>query len=88
MRNVIHTDEWHRNLLRETGICTLSDIPDNILMWSHYAEFHRGFVVGFRVNWNNMDHTHPHSAGLNLITQEVTYSEHRPEVMFASDNSI
>ena len=87
MRKVIHTDEWHRNLLVGTGICSLSDIPDNILMWSHYAEFHRGFVVGFRVNWNEMDPTRLHSAGLNLITQEVTYSKHRPEVMFASDSN-
>jgi len=31
------------------SICCLSSDPSNILMWSHYAEFHSGFVVEFRV---------------------------------------
>lgn len=31
------------------GICCLSSDPLNILMWSHYAEFHSGFVVEFKV---------------------------------------
>lgn len=26
---------------------SLSKIPDNLLMWSHYADSHKGFVVGF-----------------------------------------
>ncbi|HIF9075994.1 TPA: DUF2971 domain-containing protein [Photobacterium damselae] len=29
------------------GICCLSSICDNILMWSHYADNHRGFIVEF-----------------------------------------
>jgi Protein of unknown function (DUF2971) len=28
-------------------ILSLSKICDNILMWSHYADSHRGFVIGF-----------------------------------------
>lgn len=31
-------------------ICSLSKIPDNELMWSHYAEGHRGVVVGVEVD--------------------------------------
>ncbi|MCH8029197.1 MAG: DUF2971 domain-containing protein [Candidatus Dadabacteria bacterium] len=29
------------------GICTLSEIADNIPMWSHYADHHKGICVGF-----------------------------------------
>lgn len=49
---------WHPNMLqKETkeeilkwdsliGLFSLSEIPDNILMWSHYSFNHSGFVVG------------------------------------------
>jgi hypothetical protein len=34
---------------RETqiGIFSLSEIEDNILMWAHYSDAHKGFCVGF-----------------------------------------
>jgi len=32
------------------GLLSLSEKRDDILMWSHYSDFHRGFVVGLRVN--------------------------------------
>jgi len=56
------TDEmtlWHPdNLMKETqeqlekwdsiiGLFSLSAVPNNILMWSHYSYNHTGFVVGF-----------------------------------------
>lgn len=34
------------------GILCLAEAPDNLLMWAHYADCHRGFVVQF-------DDTHP-----------------------------
>ena len=56
------TDEktlWHPDkLLKERpeqlekwnsiiGLFSLSSVPDNILMWSHYSFNHTGFVIGF-----------------------------------------
>jgi len=32
------------------GLFSLSSVPDNILMWSHYSFNHTGFVVGFDTN--------------------------------------
>ena len=29
------------------GLLSLSEKEDDILMWSHYSDFHKGFVVGF-----------------------------------------
>jgi hypothetical protein len=34
------------------GILSLSETHDNLLMWAHYADHHRGFVIQF-------DETHP-----------------------------
>ncbi|MHA6249397.1 DUF2971 domain-containing protein [Pontibacter sp. CAU 1760] len=32
------------------GLVSLSEKKDDILMWSHYSEFHKGFAVGFTTN--------------------------------------
>src|SRR5262249_33519683 len=32
---------------REFGLICLSEVPDDILMWSHYTEGHSGLVIGF-----------------------------------------
>ena len=34
-------------LLQEMGVLCLSEVPDNMLMWSHYANHHRGFCVEY-----------------------------------------
>jgi hypothetical protein len=59
------TDEktlWHPDNLKKErseqlekwnsiiGLFSLSSIPDNILMWSHYSYNHTGFAVGFDSN--------------------------------------
>jgi len=33
------------------GLLSLSEDPINILMWSHYSDNHKGFVVGFETDW-------------------------------------
>ena len=33
--------------INQFGILCLSNTPDNILMWSHYAANHQGFLIGF-----------------------------------------
>jgi hypothetical protein len=32
------------------GVLCLSERPDSLLMWSHYADRHHGFVIGFDVS--------------------------------------
>ncbi len=36
-------DKWNSLI----GLFSLSSVPDNILMWSHYSYNHTGFVIGF-----------------------------------------
>lgn len=35
------TDE----IISGIGICSLTEVPDDILMWSHYADSHKGFCI-------------------------------------------
>ena len=37
------------NLLSGIGVSCFTTDPENILMWSHYADHHRGFVIEFDV---------------------------------------
>lgn len=47
-----HTSKFLHELRTEYLILSLSEEKNNLLMWSHYADSHRGFVIGF-------DSTHP-----------------------------
>lgn len=40
-------------LIRDIGVVSLSEVNDHILMWSHYADQHRGFCVEFVRNDSN-----------------------------------
>lgn len=40
-------DESLRKINSGLGILCLSEVPDNILMWAHYCDGHRGAVVEF-----------------------------------------
>lgn len=55
---------------RNWGVLCLSEIHDSLLMWAHYADSHRGFVVAF-------DMTHSYFKKLNRPVR-VRYARHRP----------
>lgn len=37
----------HDRFEKYVGVFSLSEVPDNLLMWSHYANSHQGYVVEF-----------------------------------------
>lgn len=39
-----------QSLLCNDGICSFSDSYDNMLMWTHYASWHTGFVIEYDCN--------------------------------------
>lgn len=48
IRNDIHM--WGKKMvsaLTRVGIYSLATKPDDLLMWAHYADQHKGFVIGF-----------------------------------------
>lgn len=58
-----------KKLTQQTGILCLSGVRDDILMWSHYADSHRGICLEF-------------DSSFSFFTdaQEVTYWSDRPKV--------
>ena len=44
---VAMASDIHRLILADTGIFSLSEIPDHPLMWAHYAASHSGFCIGY-----------------------------------------
>ncbi|MGD0216615.1 MAG: DUF2971 domain-containing protein [Desulfobaccales bacterium] len=70
--NDIHRmEEIYETFVVETGIYCLSAINNNILMWSHYSEGHRGLCLEFdtRNNINLFD-----------VALKVSYSERYPSI--------
>ena len=53
-----------------SGVLSLSRNHDNILMWSHYASSHKGFVIEF---------DHEHKFFFNKV-HPIIYSDERPEM--------
>src|SRR5262249_4259046 len=49
-----YVDGAQENLLLEqstqTGVVCLTEHPDNLLMWAHYAQNHEGFVLGLDIS--------------------------------------
>jgi len=67
------------------GILCLSEKPDSLLMWAHYASNHRGFVVQF-------DEAHPFFEATtfeeqSLVLTKVEYSYERPVLSTSTINS-
>jgi len=73
-------------LNRNVGILCLSEVPDSILMWGHYTDAHRGFVIGF-------DSEHPFFSSRRSAEDEfgflrqVIYQRQRPKVVLSDTSS-
>lgn len=55
------------------GVVSLSSVPDNILMWSHYGNNHKGFCIDFNARFFIED--------LQSSLHSVTYEELYPEIV-------
>ncbi len=59
-KNLDKTHSIIRENLEKVGIYSLSEVNDEILMWSHYADNHRGFCIGFKdLHKNTTPNTKP-----------------------------
>jgi Protein of unknown function (DUF2971) len=65
------SSDIQRTMLVDTGIFSLSEIPDHPLMWAHYAASHSGYCIGYAcpVGIENPRNIH-----------KVTYVEHVPKI--------
>lgn len=62
-------NSWRKELIRRFTFCALSESFDDILMWSHYASSHTGFVIGFDFKNEEIDYHF----------QKVNYIDNLPE---------
>lgn len=76
--------EMVTDLLSDASVLSLSKIPDSILMWSHYAKYHTGAVVEFKIPIDI--YRDPHfGTYYNLLPFDVKYSDVRPTMEYSAD---
>jgi hypothetical protein len=76
MENFTNPENLHRfremydeSITKKIGILCLSETPNDILMWSHYADSHRGVCLQFDTMHTFFQNTH-----------KVIYQEDRPRI--------
>ncbi len=67
------------------GILSLSETPDNILMWSHYSANHTGFVIEFDEKHSFFDQREKENEELRRV-RKVRYSNERPQMTLLDPN--
>jgi len=79
LKNSIDIGKFRYDLIKNVGIVCLSKDGLNVLMWSHYADFHRGVVLEFRIPIMG---TKKDVALINerLTPFPVVYSSQRPHI--------
>ncbi|MEX1200000.1 MAG: DUF2971 domain-containing protein [Methylophaga sp.] len=80
-------DTLQTHLVANLGILSLSEVPDNLLMWAHYANEHKGFVVGFFSENEFFVQKRSEVDQLRHL-RKVRYSETRPVLTFSQINDI
>ncbi len=89
LKESVTSGEFINGLLKDVRILSLSKTPHEILMWSHYANNHSGFLLEFDVDKSHK--TNQQLAKLetdeffeevakNLFYQEVIYTDKRPKI--------
>jgi hypothetical protein len=63
--------DYYADVERMNGIFCVSEVPDSILMWSHYADSHRGICVGI---------VPQEDPGILMNAQRVRYENEYPVV--------
>jgi Protein of unknown function (DUF2971) len=69
------------------GILCLSEVADSLLMWAHYADSHRGFLIEFDEMSPFFDRRVSHGDELRHL-RKVTYKSQRPTLTLADIEDI
>lgn len=83
-------DSFLSATLKNVGVLCLSKNSKNILMWSHYAQNHTGFVLEFKISLipkTNINQVDMKELVKMLYPFSVTYSDKRPSLDFDNINS-
>jgi hypothetical protein len=75
-----------RFLNQNVGVLCLSEVRDSILMWGHYTDDHRGFVLGFDSNHSFFSKRRSGQDEFGFLRQ-VEYQHQRPNVVLSDTSS-
>ncbi len=80
----IFQEQYINKNYEKFGVCCLTTIPDNLLMWSHYADGHKGFVIGYdtRKLKELQEELVRKKERLVLDLQMVNYEKQKPVINF------
>jgi hypothetical protein len=78
--------KMHDGFEKHIGILSLTESPNNLLMWAHYANSHQGFVIELDSAHSFFDQRKSAKDELRHLSR-VTYSKHRPSVQLSSVSS-
>jgi len=70
------------NFEKMVGILCLTESPENLLMWAHYADSHQGFVVEFDADSPFFDQRKSPKDDLRHL-RKVVYREQRPSLVLS-----
>ena len=84
------------NVASRFGMVCLTSTPDNLLMWSHYADSHKGFIVGFKIPTDGAFSAVDIHNEIDIIKYwkdclyplPVDYCTERPIVLYGSDSDL
>lgn len=79
LRGIDHVYDKMDRDLSSLGVFSLSRTPTHVLLWSHYAQNHTGFCVGFRFSDALTTHQSPHGI---IGATDVGYSTSNPFIEF------
>ena len=84
LKGLNHIFEKMESDLKNLGIFSLSRTCENVLMWSHYAEDHKGFCLGFKLSdkfhtWNEHDKV--------IGCHDVIYTKSNPFLNYFIDSA-
>jgi Protein of unknown function (DUF2971) len=73
-------------LNKNVGILCLSELPDSILMWGHYTDAHRGFVIGFDSDHAFFSKRRGQQDEFGFL-RPVIYQRERPRIVLSDTSS-
>lgn len=82
----IYQNKMEDVFCRMIGILCLTETPDNLLMWAHYADSHQGFVIEFDASHPYFDRRiRPEDDFRHL--RKVIYNNERPNMVLSELDS-
>lgn len=72
-------DALQKDMNSRFGLLCLTEKPDNELMWSHYADSHKGFAIGFKTEHPFFSQRKTERDQTNCL-QKVIYTNKRPSL--------